>query len=79
MKNKKFGKLRLTKTIAETVMEAPGKYARLLADEMGLSGEDRYMFVWRVEQAGSVQEILAVIGAITVLITPYILIKAITR
>lgn len=79
MKSKKFGKLRLTKTIAETVMEAPGKYARLLADEMGLSGEDRYMFIWRVEQAGSIQEILAIIGAITVLITPYILIKAITR
>lgn len=78
-RHKNFGKLRLTKAIADTMMEAPGKYARILADEMGLTGEDRYMFIWRVEQASSVQELLAIIGAITLVVTPYVVVKAITK
>ena len=78
-RQKRFGKLRLSKAIADTMLEAPGKYARILADEMGLTGEDRYMFIWRVEQAGSIQEMLAIIGAITLIVTPYVVVKAITK
>lgn len=78
-KREKFGKLRLSKAIADVIFEAPGRYARMLADEMGLVGEERYLFIARVEQANSVQKLLTVIGATTLIVTPYVMVKAITR
>ena len=82
MKRKKFerlGKLRMSETIANVIFEAPGYYARVLADEMGLQGEKRYLFIARVEQANTIQKMLVLIGAITVAVTPYVMVKALTR
>ena len=79
MKRKRFSGLRMSKTIVDVIFEAPGKYARMLADEMGLQGEERYLFIARVEQANSVQKLLTVIGATTSIVTPYVMVKAITR
>lgn len=75
----KNGKWRLGKTVVEVINEAPAQYARILADEMGLTGEKRYMFIAKVEQTSDIYKGLAIVGAATLLVTPYILVKAVTK
>jgi hypothetical protein len=66
-------------TIAEVIMEAPEKYAEILADLMDLNDYDRLDFIWRVRRANSIQKMLSVIGAITLLLSPVVVIKAIIK
>ncbi len=72
-------KAKFKKTIISTLFEAPEQYARILADEMGLTGEERYMFIAEVKQANTIQKGLVVVGATTILLTPYVLARAISR
>lgn len=70
---------RMRNTIFKVLFEAPERYANLLADEMGLTGEERYMFIADVKQANTIQKGLVVVGATTIALTPYILARAISR
>ena len=73
---KSWGEFKMAHKICR---EAVDRYARLVADEAGLTGEARWVFLERTRQLDTAKDILSAIGVATLVVTPYVVVKAITK
>ena len=69
----------LWRVALDVVQESAENHAEHIADVAGLEGKDRWTMIERVKQADGLKDVLALIGAVTLAVTPYIVIKAVTR
>lgn len=63
----------------DVLQESAQNHAEHIADAAGLEGEERWTLIERVKQVDGAKDVLAMIGIATLAVTPYIVIKAITR
>ena len=71
--------IKLGKELFNVMHESSEHYARIIADEAGFEGEERWLFLERVRQIEWGRDVLSAIGTFTLVITPYVVVKAITK